>query len=364
MLFILTSADMKTNKCRKTIFPTISLIISTLAEHIGSQLILGLSLLTGLPAFIFGCSGHIEDTYTDRSTVIRIMESEAKGLSEPNIIDILVFNDDKLKRLDSYQRFPTTTCSTVEAASTAGNKIFTAIVNSRNDRYDLSLLNSREAVENIHADLESETRDRPLMSGECRTTAGMPANIMLKRLRSEIILNSISCDFTGRSYPESEIKDPKIYLTNVNAEAPVIGDAPVLPHRIINAGGLNADDIMGFKEPDMVVYESEHAIGPVRAYPEICFLCYPNEAGDETPGTPFTRLVIEGTVGGHRYYWPIDINRENDGTGISRNCRYIYDITITRLGTSDPDTPVRTEDAEIKLEVKEWREGEEYGVRF
>ena len=82
------------------------------------------------------------------------------------------------------------------------------------------------------------------------------------------------------------------------------------------------------------------------------------------PGTPFTRLVIEGKIQGETFYWPLDINKEDGGYGIGRNERYIYDITITRKGTKDPDSPVRKEDIDINFNVEKWNEKEGCEVIF
>ena len=49
---------------------------------------------------------------------------------------------------------------------------------------------------------------------------------------------------------------------------------------------------------------------------------------------------------------------------IGRNCRYIYDIRIRRLGQYDPDITADPESIETIMEVKAWEEREEYGVRF
>ena len=84
---------------------------------------------------------------------------------------------------------------------------------------------------------------------------------------------------------------------------------------------LNPDDIRHFMNPGLVVGKIADMIGMEPSRPEICFLCYPNCAEDEGPGTPFTRLVIEGQIDGDTYYWPIDINRQEDRKGIGRNCR-------------------------------------------
>jgi hypothetical protein len=74
--------------------------------------------------------------------------------------------------------------------------------------------------------------------------------------------------------------------------------------------------------------------------------------------------VIEGKVNGKTYYWPLNINRDRGGRGIERNKRYIYDIRLTRLGMDSPDMAIELYDNEVKMEVMEWEEKEEYSVRF
>jgi len=354
---------MKTSKCRKTLFRITIQHLSTLAKQILSAPVLGKIIFYCLPAFIFGCS-RPEETQVLQTTTVRMMENDTRALSGQHTIDILTFNDDRLQRLDTYQRSENTTCSTVEAASTAGNKIMTAIINSGIERYGWAGINSREALAGIRARLENEQREKPVMSGECHVTAGKSANIILRRLRSDIVIRSLRCDFRESSYDGKRILDAKVYLINVNAEASLIDTGNGLPERIINSGRYDPNAAACFKEPELIFHDIPEGIGPEAIYPGICLSCYQNESERETPGTPFTRLVIEGSIEGHTYYWPIDINRENGGNGIVRNNRYIYDITITETGTSDPDRPIGRNEASIRMEVKEWSEREDYGVRF
>ena len=117
-------------------------------------------------------------------------------------------------------------------------------------------------------------------------------------------------------------------------------------------------------EPGILLQELKYAISNATVNPDIRFRCFPNEAGAESLAAAFTRLVIEGEVAGETYYWPIDINRNNGGQGISRNCRYIFDINLTRLGHCNPDTPIETSAAEIKMKIEPWEDKEDYGVRF
>jgi hypothetical protein len=89
-------------------------------------------------------------------------------------------------------------------------------------------------------------------------------------------------------------------------------------------------------------------------------------AEEEGPGSPFTRLVIQGVLDGEVWYWPIDINRGEGRSpeGIAGNCSYSFDIKLTRKGSADPDTAIKTESATIIMEVEKWEEKEEYSVAF
>lgn len=328
--------------------------------------VLGIAtILTLLPAIIYGCSGP-EPAFVadDLQTEVRITGALSKSIDKAECIDILVFNDDALQRLDTYQRFETGSYQSVKASSSVGNKIMTIVVNGQRDRYGWAGILSHQDMNGICGKLENETSVHPLMNGESRIKAGNPTDIKVQKLSSEIHLRSISCDFRGKSYEGKELTDVSIYLINVNAEANVLNDTPYLPIRIINNGKLEMADVDAFKEPESIFRELPYAIGAIAIDPEVRFRCYPNETEAEGPGSPFTRLVIEGKIDGTTYYWPININRENGGTGIGRNCRYVYDVKLTRLGHTDPDIPVETEEAEIIMEIEPWEELEEYGVRF
>ncbi len=314
---------------------------------------------------IYGCSGPEPAYGADvLQTDVRLVGPLSKGIEKTQEIDILVFNDDALQRLDTYQRSGTGTWPVVKASSSVGEKIMAVVVNGQRDRYEWTDILSYQDMNGICGKLEDETSDCPLMSGEDRIRAGNPVSMKIRKLSAEVHLKGISCDFKGKDYEDQQLTDVRIYLTNVNAEAPLFNDRPYMPTRIINSGKLEMADVEAFKEPGSIFQELPYPIGSAVKDPGIRFRCYPNESEEEGPGAPYTRLVIEGKINGTTYYWPVNINREKEGTGISRNCIYVYDIRLTRLGHTDPDIPVETEEAEIELEVQPWEELEEYGVRF
>lgn len=353
-------------KCRKRIFSyTLKYYLS---DNIGLSVfipVLGFTILVLFPAAIYSCSpaDHMQEA-TEEKTVLRLMSRSDPISQKMETIDILTFNDDKMQKLDAYQRAELSQCSVIRAASTAGQKIMVVLLNSQRDRYDWADINSYCSLEDICVNLEKEIPGREAMSGEHRGKAGNPANVQMERLASEIVLRSINCDFKGKSYAGHVLEDAKIYLTNVNAEAPLVNSGPYIPKRIVNAGRLDMDDVAGFEEPGMVFHEFEYALGETVRKPDIRLRCYPNETPEEVPGAPFTRLVVEGKVDGRTYYWPVNINRDGSGDGIERNKRYIFDIRITRLGHTSADIPIETDIAEIIMEIQAWEEKEEYGVRF
>lgn len=358
---------MNTIKCREPISINAFKYRYSIQSGISCSLpVLGITtILTLLPAIIYGCSGPEPVFVADEfQTDVRIMGTLSKSIDNAECIDILVFNDDALQRLDTYQRFASGSYTSVKASSSVGKKIMTVVVNGQRDRYGWAEILSHQDMYGICGKLENEISSQPLMSGECRIKAGNPTDIKVQKLSSEVHLRSISCDFRGKSYEGKELTDVRIYLTNVNADANILNDTPYLPTRIINNGKLEMADVNAFKEPESIFRELTYTIGTIARDPEIRFRCYPNETEAEGPGSPFTRLVIEGKIDGSTYYWPININRENKGTGVSRNCRYVYDVRLTRLGHTDPDIPVETEEAEIIMEIEPWEELEEYGVRF
>ena len=75
-------------------------------------------------------------------------------------------------------------------------------------------------------------------------------------------------------------------------------------------------------------------------------------------------MVLEGKIQNETYYWPITINRTDEGEGIRNNTRHIFDLTIRRKGSLNPDEELSIEDCNIIIEWKEWNEKEEQSVIF
>lgn len=345
--------------CREPII----LVFSVVSRQF--QPFLGITLLSLLPAFLYGCDAPLALPHQSSETATRISTEAVSGMVRE--MDIFVFCNDRMQKLDCYQKVNDPGSWNHELISSSGKRIIFICANSRKTMMDWRVITSLSSFKNITSSLEEEDMHTPFMSGMIEVDAGREDKckpLALSPLYSIININSIRCDFTGRPYAGERLEEVKVYLTNVNAECRILDHSEIRPTRIINAGRLREEDISMFVNPDLIFKHIPESIGKQALYPEILLICYPNNSQSEGPGAPFTRLVIEGKIQGETFYWPININRENGGYGIGRHEKYIYDLTITRKGTKDPDTPVIKEDIDIIFKIERWNEKEDCEVTF
>ena len=310
-----------------------------------------------LPALLYGCSGEIQSNTSSTFTIIKhnIKKSEST-------LDIFTFENDRLQRLDAYQRLDHVNSNTIPVSSTGGDKIFFLCINGQRNRYDWGMISSYSSLQNIFCNLEYESLEKRTMTAGIRATAGGEISIAdATPLTSEVIIERIGCDFSGTAYSKSVIQNLRVYLTNVCASCPILYNEEYKPNRIINTAALNSDDIRTFLNPEIISQEITEQLGMTTIQPDISLLCYPNPAQEESPGSPHTRLVLEGVIDSQTYYWPITIAPDR---GVGRGNRYVYDILIRRKGVTDPDTPIDGKSIDIQLRTKPWTEKEEYSVDF
>ena len=158
------------------------------------------ALLLTLPAFIVftGCS-YIREKDTGRTsgkvylTTLHIKSGEEDGTGESGlsggVADVFIFNDDDLRRIDSYQRLEIGAGNTVDAASRKGDKIVVLIYNPQQESYDWSSISSYESISAMYSDLRLENAAAPLMSGTVRINAADDCSfdIPVQPLLSEIL---------------------------------------------------------------------------------------------------------------------------------------------------------------------------------
>ena len=332
--------------------------------------ILGFFIISGFPV-LHGCESlHFQDSsFTEAASAAPVKVAVHNHEDKLEGLDIFVFNDDALQRLDSYQHETSPDPEGITIFSQEGNKILMACANTHLSAEDWMKIRSAGALDDYKVDIENETQEYPSMSCSMNLTAQNGTTrvhkLQMARITSEISLRSISCNFKGRPYDGERMRNVKVYLTNVSATCPIWKEDSQ-PERIINHRRYCEEDMASMKDRSLISAEICEEIGLTACMPDINFRCYPNISISESPGSAYTRLVIQGEIGGQTWYWPININRNTSGAGdgIKRNMKYIYDIIITRKGSADPDTAISTDSITIKTEIKEWMEKEDYQVRF
>ena len=321
-----------------------------------------ISTLLLLPA-LFSCA--INEAESERTT---IMMKATGGRDMSGTLDIFTFDSEGTGYLDSYQRIESYSGPDIELRSQNGVRNIFICMNGQRGAHDWAAVNSMQSLNDFFIELKDERREAlcATWDGEIMTGSGSGYTVEMRNMASEIVLNSIMCDFQGKSYEGQPITEPAVYLTNVNCRCSLTSDRDIVPSGIINAGRADPEDIALMAEPDMLYHKMEDDIIARRTEVGLSFICYPNAGSREGPGTPFTRLVIEGKIGGETFWWPVDINRneETDKPGIHRNTRYIFDINITGKGSSDPDIILEKDALEVKMSIMPWEEIKEQKVTF
>lgn len=315
-----------------------------------------------IPAMFFNCSKPI-DTFEDSNleNTTGFLKSNITEDYKINSLDAFFFDSGLQGKLDCYQRIdnPGKICS---IASGSGPKTLLLIANSQRDKYEWADIKSLGSISEITLNLEEESIDAPVMTSILNTTAGEEINLNLTPLRSEIMIRSIRCDFSGKPYSHESFTLRRAYLTYVNASCRVIPEQNSLPSRIINAGLMDEGHLKLFQDKEMIIKKFDQNIKTEPVYLECSLFCYANNSVEESIGTPFTKLVIEGNIGDDTYYYPIKLNSRSGG--LCQGHRYIYDIVLTRAGATDPDGEIDESNITINMEVEEWRKKNTYKVGF
>ena len=320
-----------------------------------------------LATFACGCTEETQIIPEGEQRDIRIHLTGGKSCDEGEFgrLDIFSFNTDSLGRLDAYQHLEDIVQREISVSSTGGRKRIVIGCNLDMSEEDMMKIGTVRDLEEHTCMLENVRRKAPPMLGLTVIEAGIKSHacLPLEPMTSAIVLRSISSCFTGTPYEGVHITEAKVYLINVNAQC-CLTESPQTERRFVNMGMLNHEDVAGFAEPDLIVQDIPEDIGKERLLTDISLVCFQNLCENESPGSPFTRLVVEGKIQGETYYWPLTINRTEGGRGIGSNTRHVFDLTIRRKGCLDPDEELVIEDSETMMEVVEWEEKEEYSVIF
>ena len=256
-------------------------------------------------------------------------------------LDLFVFDDDGIGLLDAYTRSYAYSPEAVTVSSASGAKRLVAVANHAFPDDFVTTIHNYEDLRRAVACFTDDHPSWPVMSGEARFTAGpgQACSVTLEPLMSTVEIHSIQCRIEGQ-----KLLNVKVYLTGIGNRAELLRTERFLPAETLNNGGLSESDLGRLAYSGMVYkyLGNGKAESSGTSYGSAVLYCYPNEAEEESFASPYTRLVVEGTLDGKTVYYPIPVNQGRfsaDGTtgGVGRNRRYVFDLTLTRPGTGSPD---------------------------
>lgn len=299
-------------------------------------------------------------------------ESEAKV----NAIDVFVFRTvsggsvvDGYKRIEEFQD--------VVVPCTKGQRKIYAIVNSDKD---LSGVSTEAELCAIVSDLKNNHSADALtnfvMMGtkDVEITSATTVEIAVDRLAARVWVKKITKNFSAAGLQDSEFKIVRMYLTNVVNQINLGRDF------VPDATEAYWYNMMQYDETAEKVSEKDKFIlrtgcagivpgtrtepGSVDLAVENAMYAYPNPTQSDNlegstgmytgpEGGPWsirpTRLVIEATLDGQLYYYPITL------PSLEYNKSYeISNLVITRPGSDDPDMPVVGFDVPFHITVNDW----------
>jgi len=288
----------------------------------------------------------------DSTQVVLEVKAGDDACSNSNI-DIFFFDWDSTGRLDSYQR--NLGGGLVTTSSRLGTKRLVVLAGAHGDRYMWADINDYSDLRENYFKLSDDDPAAPFMSGVAKVEAGVKETvaITLRPLMAKVTLRSISFDLSGRGQPGVALDSARVYLINVSALCTPVPTAIDLPVSYLNYGGLSAADTVGVGK--LVYADLPDKIGQGKTVTDKTLYCYPNSPKKDEVGTPLTRLVIEGKIGGETCYYPIDVGARNS-PGISNGVEYVLDVAISRRGSLDPDTPLSSGMTYSVTALRNWTE--------
>ena len=284
-----------------------------------------------------------------------------------NDVQVLVF--DSTGALNAYVDADTKT-SGISISTTAGSKTVWAVVNGPN----LSSITTLSALQSTAVDLGANSTTETtgfVMAGSTTCTVGSSAataSVAVKRLVARVALQKIN-----NSLPASygALTANNVTLINVVGNQNLAGSASISTwynkmgrKKDATATGQIIDGSTYVAEIPTLTFKSVGtsvanggSLTPTTPY---LFYCYPNSTSTDATGwsSSFTarktRLVVAATIGGTKYYYPVVIDTP------ARNTAYTVELTITGLGSTDPDKPVQKGSITASVTVEGWASGAVY----
>lgn len=308
------------------------------------------------PAFFSSCGHPLVSENVPIGTQIYIQWTKN---TTPATIDLFFFDTLGAQKLDSYQQIirPEGAAHTY-GVSGAGAKRMVAFSGTAGVTDPWLDISNYGSLCKKTFRLEEENPSAPHLVAEALLpdAASRTYLLNLQPMLSHIRLVSVSCDFSGRPYHDPAFLCSSIYLTNVATEYKPLGPGGGHPVSWINAGSLDSVATRALPHPELILRPGLGRVVRDKQSPNLLFSCYANPAGQGD--IPRTRLVLEGTVDGIRCYYPIEI------PSLDPAKEYQLSLTLKRMGSPDPDIPVRSDAVLVETQTVPWQMREPQTVTF
>ena len=289
--------------------------------------------------------------------------------TQVNSVQVFVFGADG--KINFYKNLGTQLSGSV--STTSGTKTVYAVVNGP----DLSGVATISALEATAIDLSanSTTASKGFVmagKGSCTVSAGtVSCAVAVSRLAARVALRSVI-----NKLPESygSLKVERVFLSNVAGNQNLGGSAtvstwynkegrkdesPLVQSHIIDG---SADTASGPERTFRAVGSTGANGGTLEPSTPFLFYGYANSStaaprGFSASFSPQRSvLVVAATIDGRLYYYPVVL----DNATIERNTTYTVGLTVTSLGSDDPNKPVDKGSADITVSVDGWKAGATY----
>lgn len=291
---------------------------------------------------------RVELTVNVGSAQTRAVTADTPEESKVNSIQVFVFRPDGT--VDAYKKASASPVTGVSC--TAGTRTIYAVVNCPTDLSTIKSLTDFNAKTLAFAN--EKLGGFQMVGNTSKNITLDDANVTLTvdRAVAKIHLSNIKLDFQAAVYKNMPFKITRIYAINVIGNYAVTYPTSVVAPSVNVAKcgtSLSADSkVLLLWQPSSPITVTN---GADATSIDRSFYVYPNYSTIEGNKT---RIVVEATLGGTTYYYPLTF-----GTSIKANTYYdITGLLIKRQGSDNPNVPVVTKDCVFNVNVIDWSTGE------
>lgn len=250
--------------------------------------------------------------------------------------------------------------STVSGKVRSGTKTIWAVVNIPASRFaDVRTLSQFEAKGVSFSDMSPSSFPMAGKKSVYVGTGNVTTSIPVERFAARVCVAEVRNEMSG-IYEGEDIEIIGAFLENVVGNCKITGEAagtPLWYNRCGRVDGYGSDAVItddidvSYGEFTTFNFGDEYLAWEDTSTPYAGLYCFPNSTSTDRTGwsdpfTPrYTRVVLVTYILGDLYYYPVSIPQ------IRRNHAYSLYLTITHLGSKDPDTFDYVTDQDVVITI-------------